>query len=108
MLERGSTFGMVLYSKHIWSMVERHAGAVEAAEKASDGCNLLPGSVIGRVAGVMILGVYSMSRSVRNVVHISRQKRFQRGDTFGGRKLFEMGDTFGIRADLRHSGQARF
>ena len=67
-----------------------------------------PGSVIGRGAGVMILDADSMSRSVPNVVHIWKQKRFQRGDTFGGRKLFEMGDTFGIRADLRHSGQARF
>ena len=60
-------------------------GRVEVTEKASDGCNLPGESVIGRVAGVMILGAYSMSRSVRNVVHISRQKRFQRGDTFGGR-----------------------
>ena len=33
-----------------------------------------PGSVIGRGAGVMILGAYSMSRSVPNVVHIWRKK----------------------------------
>ena len=64
----------------------RHAGTGGGGGKLSDGCNLLLGSVIGRVAGVMILGAYSMSRSVRNVVlHISRQKRFRRGDTFGGR-----------------------
>ena len=63
----------------------RHAGTGGGGGKLSDGCNLLSGSVIGRVAGVMILGADSTSRSVPNLVHIWKQKIFQMGDTFGGR-----------------------
>ena len=53
--------------------------------KLSDGCNLPGESVNGRVAGVMILGADSTSRSVPNGVHIWRQKMFQMVDAFGGR-----------------------
>ena len=60
-------------------------GRVEVAEKSSDGCNLPGESVIGRVAGVMVLGADSTSRSVPSGVHIWKQKIFQMGDTFGGR-----------------------
>ena len=61
----------------------RHAGTGGGGGKLSDGCNLLSGSVIGRVAGVMILGADSTSRSVPNGVHIWKQKMFQMGDAFG-------------------------
>ena len=56
----------------------RHAGTGGGGGKLSDGCNLLLGSVIGRVAGVMILGADSTSRSVPNGVHIWKQKRSKR------------------------------
>ena len=45
-------------------------GGVEVEEKLSDGCNLLLGSVIGRVAGVMVLGGHDTPRSVPNGLHI--------------------------------------
>ena len=60
-------------------------GREEVAEKSSDGCNWPGESVIGRVAGVMVLGGHNTSRSVPNGVHIWKQKRFQMGDTFGDR-----------------------
>ena len=60
-------------------------GRAEVAEKSSDGCNLPGESVIGRVAGAMVLGGHNTSRSVPNGVHIWKQKSFQMGDTFGGR-----------------------
>ena len=72
----GDTFGAW------WSDMR---GRVEVAEKANDGCNLPGESVIGRVTGVMVLGGHNTSRSVPNGVHIWKQKRFQMGDTFGGR-----------------------
>ena len=53
-------------------------GRVEVAEKSSDGCNLPGESVIGRVAGVMVLGADGTSRSVPNGVHIWKQKRSKR------------------------------
>ena len=59
-------------------MVERHAGVVRSGGKLSDGCNLPGESVNGRVAGGMILGAGSTSRSVPNGVHIWKQKRSKR------------------------------
>ena len=76
MLQMGDTFGAW------WSDMR---GGVDVEEKSSDGCNLPGASVIGRVAGVMVLGADSKSGRVRNGVHMWKQKRFQMGDTFGGR-----------------------
>ena len=80
-LQMGDTFGAW------WSDMR---GRAEVAEKSSDGCNLLGESVIGRVAGVMVLGADSTSRSVPSGVHIWKQKIFQMGDTFGGRNASKL------------------
>ena len=64
----GDTFGAW------WSDMR---GRAEVAEKSSDGCNLPGESVIGRVAGVMVLGADSTSGSVPNGVHFWKQKMFQ-------------------------------